>query len=244
MKLMAPAVAVAAATAGLLPACSTSAGDSHPASAPSRTTANPLPHRVPIPAVQLGIDIDFHTTPGTNISTTSQDDIAYIKHLGANTVSISFPYYTDRTGTVVHVLSDTPAPSQLTTLIVAAEHADLAIVLRPLLNENGLGASRPGRKPTSLNSWFAYRQFQLSYARLAQADDVTMFVIGTEFSRFNRAQQWTSLAAVSRVYHGTVAYSNNWDTARNGAAHVKQTLDAYQAVHLPTTATLSELENS
>jgi len=240
------AVAVTAVACLLLPACSTSAGSALSTSVPPSTTTIGLPSRVPMPAVQLGIDIDFYATPGTNISASAQDDIAYVKHLDANAVSISFPYYTNRAGTVVHALPKTPAPSQLTTLIVAAERADLAVILRPLLNEASLGTSRPGWEPTSLANWFtAYRQFLLPYARLAQADDVTMFVIGAEFSRFNQAPQWAALAAaVSQVYHGTVGYSNNWDTARNRAPDVEQLLDAYQPIQLPTTASLPALEDA
>jgi hypothetical protein len=214
---------------------------------PVQTTSVPTPHAVVAPTLKLGIDIDFYATPGTKITATARQDIAYIKHLQANAVSISFPYYTNPSGTVVHALPSTPSMAQLTTLVGVAEQAGLAVTLRPLLNETGLeGVTRPHWRPASLTSWFtAYKRFLLAYARLAQADHVTTFVIGTEFTRFNRVPLWDALAAAIRtVYRGQVAYDNNWGTPRNHAPGITQTLDAYRPVQLPTSAPLGALETA
>ena len=79
-------------------------------------------HRqVPLPAVQLGIDIDFYASPGANIAPTARQDIAYIKSLHANAVSISFPFYSDKSGRLSARSPKTPSMAQLDTLITMAE---------------------------------------------------------------------------------------------------------------------------
>jgi len=198
--------------------------------------------------LQLGIDIDFYANPGMNVAAISQEDTAYIKSLHANAVSISIPFFSNHAGTVAEAKGSTPTTSQLDELIVAAERAGLAVTLRPLLDEDSIGESRVRWEPGDLNAWFAqYRSLLLPYAMLAQQDHVAVFVVGVEFKQFGDARQWTSLdAAIRAVYHGKLAYSNNWITHEhsmpgNGGHGVTEMTDAYPPIHLPDTAALTDL---
>ena len=198
-----PCLAVAALTAMLVAACSSAA-------------PSPQAAQVPLPSLQLGVDLDFYATPRTNIVPTAQQDIAYIKSLHANAVSISFPLHSDKAGTVIGPLAKTPSVAQLNTLITMAENAHLAVTVRPLLNQDTLGKARVHWKPAHLAAWFAaYRNFLLPYVALAQRDHVAVFVIGTELNAFANAAGWTALRdAISAQYHGQLAFSNNWLGAR------------------------------
>ena len=237
-----PRVAMLLLISMLLAACSSAIPESAQSS-PNESAPQPMPSVHTKHVLQLGIDIDFYTSAGTNVAPAAQQDVSYIKGLHANAVSISFPFYTNRVGTVVGPLPATPSVTQLGTLINTARAAGLTVTVRPLLNESALGESRVHWKPRRLSTWFnAYQHFLLPYAALAQHDHVAMFVVGTELSRFSASSEWMKLAtAVHAVYHGKLAYSNNWIGVRNSAAGVVQTTDAYAPLPLPDSAPVSAL---
>ena len=210
------------------------------------SSAKPPPSltaQVPLPSVQMGIDVDFYASPGANIESTARQDIAYIKSLHANAISISFPFNSSKTGAVLGPLAKTPSVAQLDTLITMAENADLAVTVRPLLSQAALGKARVHWKPTHLAAWFsAYQHFLLPYAAMAQRDHVAVFVLGTELNKFASAPEWTTLKrAVAAVYHGKLAFSNNWLGMRNATAGLTEMIDAYEPVPLSDSASVSAL---
>jgi hypothetical protein len=217
-------------TAGLVAACSSAAQP-------------PQASQVPLPSLQLGIDLDFYTSPGANVAPTARQDIAYVKSLHANAVSISFPFYGNKAGSVLGRLAKTPSITQLDTLITAAEKAGLAVTLRPLLSQTALGEARAHWKPSNLAAWFnSYKDFLVPYAALAQRDHVDVFVIATELNEFASAPQWVSLRdVVAAVYHGKLAFSNNWLGVRNATPGLAEMTDAYTPVPLNDSASVSSL---
>jgi hypothetical protein len=209
----------------------------------SATPPRSLPAQVPLPSVQMGIDVDFYASPGANIESTARQDIAYIKSLHANAISVSFPFYSSKIGEALGPLAKTPSVAQLDTLVTMAENADLAVTVRPLLSQAALGKARVHWKPAHLAAWFrAYQHFLLPYAAMAQRDHVAVFVLGTELNKFANASEWTTLkAAVAAVYHGELAFSNNWLGTRNATAGLTEMIDAYESVPLSDSASLSTL---
>lgn len=230
MKLLRPAGAILAAV--LLAACSS--GQQPPPAAATR---------IPIPGLQLGIDIDFYASPGANIVPTARQDIAYIKSLHANAVSISFPFYNDKVGSALGPLFTTPSVASVGTLITIAEAAGLAVTLRPVLSEAALGEARVHWTPAHLAAWFtAYQHFLLPYAALAQRDRVDVFVVGTELNTFSNSPEWATLStAIAAVYHGQLAFSNNWLGVKNATAGVTEMTDAYAPAPLSDSASVSAL---
>lgn len=229
----------------LLPSCSATSTTHTAPQSPAAATA-PI---IAEPGLQLGIAIDFYVGPGMPVAKLARQEMAYIKGLHANAVSIAFPFFSNPAGTTVRTAGSTPTPAQLGQLVLAAERERLAVTLRPLLNEQSIGRSRVIWKPENISAWFAeYTRFLVPYAALAQRDNVATFVVGTELSRFGMAAQWANLDyAVSTVYHGTLAYSNNWTTfpvPGNGGAGVTEMTDAYPAISLPDDATLSALTSA
>lgn len=228
MRLLRPAVALL--TGVLIAACSSEA--------PPAAT-----RQVPEPGLQLGVDIDFYTSPGMNVAATARQDISYIKRLHANAVSISFPFYNDKAGSALGPLPRTPSVASLDTLITVAENAGLAVTLRPLLNQAALGGARVHWRPAHLAHWFAaYQHFLLPYAALAQRDHVAVFVVGTELNRFSDAPEWATLRdAIAAIYHGTFAFSNNWLGTRNATPGLTEMTDAYVPVSLNDSASVVAL---
>jgi hypothetical protein len=187
-----------------------------------------------VPAkMQLGVDIDLYTYPGQDFAAAAATDIAYVVGLHANSVSVSFPFFMSGSrANSVHTTAATPTPSQLAVLIHDAEQAGLYVSIRPLLDETSLGQPRGHWIPADPAAWFAsYQQFLAPYAAMAQAQHAQVFIVGTEFSQFATSQRWNSLdRALRRGYHGTLACSDNWDSAPyagNCGADVSETVDAY-----------------
>jgi hypothetical protein len=229
MRLLRPAAALL--TAGLLTACSSAAQQP------------PQAAQIPLPSLQLGVDLDFYASPGANVMPTARQDITYIKSLHANAISISFPFYSNKAGSSVGPIAKTPSVAQLGTLITMAENAGLAVTLRPLLSQDALGEARVHWEPANLATWFAaYQRFLLPYAALAQSDHAAVFVIATELDKFALTRRWATLrAALAAVYHGRLAFSNNWSGTRNATAGLTEMTDAYAPVPLSDSASVPAL---
>lgn len=73
-------------------------------------------------------------------------------------------------------------------------------------------------EPTTQTNWSllesSYRDFILTYARVAQKTKVELFCVGTELEAFvkNRPQFWKDLITeVKTIYKGKLTYAANWD---------------------------------
>ncbi len=104
----------------------------------------------------------------------------------------------------------------MTQLIRHAHKNDLKIMLKPMVWIMG---SWPGgydlKSEADWKIWEStYSKYILETARIAEAEGVEMFCIGTEFkvASNNREQFWRSLAKeVRKVYSGPITYAANWD---------------------------------
>lgn len=229
----------AARFAGLMP----------PAGPAAVEDSAPLTFRtVPEPAVQLGVDIDYYTYTGENVLADATSTIGYIKRLGANAVSVSFPVFeTHPRSSAVHGTDATPSPHDLAILASVAEKAGLYVSIRPLMDNGSLGnRSRTDWQPADKAEWFAsYQRFLLPYATMAQRSRIPEIFNGAEFTVFQDSPRWRSLdAALRRVYTGTLAYTDNWGkpiAAVSGGRGVAETVDAYPIMALPASASVATL---
>ncbi|HEV2376278.1 MAG TPA: hypothetical protein VGS19_29425 [Streptosporangiaceae bacterium] len=194
----------------------------------------PIPAPVAAPRVQLGVDLDAYSYRGQNVVAAARADVAYIRSLHANSVMISFPFFTDGPGNAVHATETTPSPQALGTVIMAAEQARLYVLVRPLLDERTLGRARAGFAPPSPGPWFAsYLKFLLPYAEVAQKLHVPEFAVGAELSSIQTAPDWNHLDnALRRHYHGQLFFTLNTATqaVHAGGTHALNTVDAYPPV--------------
>ena len=200
---------------------------------------------------QRGVDIDWYAGnlgPGNTVANESPEYANYVKQLGANWLSITFPLFeASRTSSVVVRRAPTPSPADLTFLIQAAHADGLSVVIRPLLDSSNLGHSRVHWTPPNLAKWFAsYQRVLMPYARMAQRDHVSVFTVGVEFDYLAGSSHWNSLdAAIRKVYKGRLAFANNWDQLPGGKSYggngVREDVDAYPAIHLPDSASVAAL---
>ena len=234
MKLRTKAALSGLGLAALVAGC---AGASHigalqPPGAPSpAATPATTAHMVSKPGIQLGIDVDWYTWPGQDITSGAAATVAYIKSLHANSVSVSFPFFTHGLNPAsVHSTSATPTTAQLAIFVRDAEQAGLYVSLRPLLDESSLGISRVGWIPSSIPAFMAsYRHWIRPYLDMAQLEHVPEFIEASELTGFDASPVWNSFDRFARAhYRGQLACAANWDRLVPGmCGGVKLTVDAY-----------------
>lgn len=246
-----------------------SQGISSPSSIPTATATSqqaplptPRPKSVSIPVLkpshiwrsgefQDGIQLYWHSEGSAQAITARADQLLnYIVSVGANSVGITFPIYTDGAyPTHVYAGSDTPTPAQLALVVAAAKQRDLRVMLRPTIDEVNIAASESGAwrgsiQPQDVDVWFAsYDKLLLSYAAVATQYKVDEFVAGVElFSLQGYTSEWQSLQRRIRAtgYNGELSYSINWDDP-DDVPFTTLGLDAYPAIDLSDTATVQQL---
>ncbi len=109
----------------------------------------------------------------------------------------------------------TESDSGIVALAARARALGMGVVVKPhVWVGRGWSGDIALRGEADWQAWEAqYRDFALHYARLSEAIDAPLFVVGSELGRAVRARPlfWRRLVAdVRRVYHGPVTYAANW----------------------------------
>ncbi len=187
------------------------------------------PPAVTIP--QHGIDVfaQDNCQPDAEWQQNATNEMQGIKSLGANSVSIAFPFYMTGPTTNTVFTADlcsqaepspvplrSPSPARLAILVQAAESAGLQVMVRPLMDQSNLDAFGDWRgvvAPTSDPAWFAsYESMLKPYLEMAQANDVALFTISSELSSLGTASQWPSVVTfASKLYSGQLVFDTSWN---------------------------------
>ncbi|WP_436525137.1 glycoside hydrolase family 113 [Actinoplanes sp. HUAS TT8] len=222
---------------------------------PSASAAGPSPTvtTAHTTKAELGVQIFWHevTTPD-QVRANADRLLDYVVSLGANSVGITFPIYTDgaRPTRVYTGPGVTPTPSDLVTIIGRARARGLRVLVRPLIDEKNLntgGAWRGSIKPVNVNAWFtSYGKVLMPFLTAAQSAGADSFVLGSELDSLVRYQRkWrTTVAEASRIFTGRLVYADNWGawaTGRPGVPGADPGLDAYPSLGLPDSATVAQL---
>ena len=197
--------------------------------------------------------------------------LANARALGVNTITISFPWYTDSVNStavpyavvggcpsgVPFNNASSPSDESIVTAIRAAHNLGLRVVVRPMIDPNwnlpqNKGTSR-GRIGETFNreewaAWFvSYRFFLNKWAMIATNEGVEIFCAGAELlSTQAQDTEWrTTLAAVRSVFSGTVYYSATGEDVTWWDASDLIAQDAYPALTntsvMPADASINEL---
>jgi hypothetical protein len=247
-------VAIASVAVVVLAGCSGAATQKSPSItniAPPRASHVHLWH----PGMtQLGIDLLWYTYASQSMASIAKDaitDMNYIVGLGANSVDIVFPVYTGNIeSNSLLAGSGTPTTTQLAIVVQAALTAGLRVMLRPLMDQGSLLPSWRGAiEPSNVPAWFtSYEQFLQPYLVMAQANGVTTFDVGAEFTSLEAEPEWAQLVSQARtVFSGQLAYSANFDTFHAGDPMPpvdRLGVDDYAPVELSDTAALAQVENA
>lgn len=216
------------------------------------TVAQPWHQGMP----QLGINVYWTGNSKDSdevIRAKSQRIIDYAIGLGANSITLTFPFYTSGI-TADSVYTDnptTPSPAHVGIFLSVAAESHMRATVRPILNENSLIAENPNSwrgaiQPGETSTWFSsYRQLLLPYARVAQSEHAATFVIGTELNSLEGDPNWPSLVnAISGVYHGQLMYDENFDSFASHDTNLPVTtfgVDAYPRFQLSDSASVGQL---
>jgi hypothetical protein len=202
------------------------------------------------------VEVYWHTSGDAGqVQAAAARVLDYIVSLGANSVALSFPFYTDGSApTRVYTTQETPSVQTLGIVVDAAKARGLDVMIRPVLDEGNVntlkGQWRGSIAPPTPSAWFAsYQTFLTPYLQLAQAKHVAHFVIGTELvSLADQTTLWRELVAhAAGIYSGELSYADNWDSWSADATRspVPVTgLDAYPQLDLGDSATLEQLTSA
>lgn len=205
-----------------------------------------------IPA-DLGVNLYWHTIGSPAVVDATADRLLdYVVGLGANSVAIAFPFFTDgaHPTRVYGTAGITPSPAVLGRVIAAAKARGLRVMIRPLLDEANIlpaGGWRGSIAPRSVDSWFAgYRAFLDPYFAVAKTQHADEFVVGSELDSFiNDSAQWRQVVADGQAHFGgLITYAstwNTWDVGRVPSVLPDVGVDAYPPMHLSDSATVDQL---
>ncbi|MFG2877670.1 glycoside hydrolase family 113 [Streptomyces sp. NPDC048337] len=226
----------------------TGTGTQPPPAAPA-TVANPWKPGMP----QWGVQIYWEDTPeqsASYLTEKAQLQAKYLIGLKANSVSISFPFYTGNvTSTKTTAGPRTPSPERLETVLKVFQEAGLRTTVRPLMDEKSLGGMPNWRgtiKPSDKDAWFAsYTKFLGPYLDVAEKHKVASFTLATELNSLEGDPRWKALAdTAEKSYSGEIGYDANYDNYVAGRINmpVEQLgVDAYFPVKVPDTAPVEDL---
>jgi len=206
---------------------------------------------------QLGIQV-YWTANGNDASDAvvkakARRLINYAISLNANSIAITFPFYTHGISSVqvYGAPKTTPTPGQIEDFLAEAARSSIRVTIRPILNEDALVAQNPLAwrgmiQPQSTNAWFqSYRDFLTPYAEAAELGHAATFVIGAELNSLERDPQWSGLiSALQSVYSGQLVYDENFDEFAADDEYLPlpgNNIDAYPRFNLPDTASVATL---
>lgn len=249
------AAALALPVFSLLTACGSNASKPIPASPIAKvspTAKAVVGTRVTraLPGFQGGVIVYADGTDPALLSN-AQRLLDHLVAVKVNSVALVFPLYQSSwTSSDVHAdPSKTPTDEFLDGFIAAAHQRDLAVMVRPLIDDTPLmkaGHWRGQLQPSNPDAWYAaYKTLMVKYAGIAQAEDGEVFDIGTELSSLqNNTPPWLDLiAAVRVVYTGQLTYSNNWGGPYPafGSALDFASVDAFYPLSAPHGASVAQL---
>ncbi|MEV0170747.1 hypothetical protein AB0I00_06410 [Streptomyces sp. NPDC050803] len=175
----------------------------------------------------------------------------YLVGLHANSVSVSFPFFTGHIeSTKISRGDKTPTPDRLARILEIFHEAGLRTTVRPLMDEKSLdtdnGGWRGNIEPADLDAWFSsYEKFLTPYLKAAQKEQATTFVIGTELNSMEGDAHWDTLVDnAEKLFSGEVAYDANWDAYVRGPVTMPVNhlgIDAYFPVKVDDDASIDTL---
>jgi hypothetical protein len=208
------------------------------------------------PGFQKGLN--YTAWAREQLSTPESDhSLKNLANTGANWVAIVvFGYQQTYTSTVItHDPSRTPTDEELAHAIAAAHDLGLKVMLKPhvdLRHDRDHWRGNIGEAfidEAQWQAWFAsYSAFINHYAKLAQAQDVEQFCVGTELvGTTHREAAWREIVAnVREHFSGPITYAGNHGTEDVGIAWWDAVdfigIDAYYVLTDKTDPTLDELK--
>jgi len=150
----------------------------------------------------------------------SDESLQSMADTGANCVAIVVTWYQDNFNSVAMKRTDrTPSDQSLRHAIRRAHKLGMAVTLKPHVDlENQQDSWRADigfQSDDKWKEWFAnYARYITHYARLAEAEGVEFFCVGTELTfASTKTDLWKNLIIpeVRKAFSGKITYAANWD---------------------------------
>ena len=146
-------------------------------------------------------------------SESARQQLGRIHETGANSVAVvPYAFTLAPEDTRIRIRADEGVDRTVRT-IRQAKQAGLAVTLKPHLWSSRFTGDIEFREPENFRHWFSiYRRWVMHYARMAELENVEMFVIGNELGGVTSFEQdWRGLISdVRRIYRGPVTYASHW----------------------------------
>ncbi len=146
-------------------------------------------------------------------SESARRQLERIRETGANSVAVvPYAFTLAPEDTRIRIRGDEGVDRTALT-IRQAKQAGLAVTLKPHLWSNRFTGDIEFRDAENFRHWFSiYRRWITHYARMAELENVEMFVIGNELGGVTGFEQdWRGLIRdVRRIYSGPVTYASHW----------------------------------
>jgi hypothetical protein len=190
---------------------------------------------------EFGVSVVIDDTPPMPDSqeiAQAQNVFTYVASLGADAVSINFPFYmASQTASTVSSGSGTPTPATIRAIVEVAEEHGLKVQLRPLMSEtifdtNVTGEWRGTIVLANIGEWFqSYWNWLKPYLIVAKDTNVGTFAIGSELNTL------ISSSSTSSKYPGAPTIGNHnflgyWLVLRHEAQSIIGDHLVYAASHL------------
>ena len=198
---------------------------------------------------QRGINTYFtyNCQSASIIAKWAHTEFSQYKALGANTVAITFPLYTDNiTSNKVYGRDvcnnpnyQTPSVGILGTVISVAKSLGLKVFERPAINSANLVKQNPTYwagdiKPNNVNLWFTnYVATLKPYLVQAQQLKVDSLAISSELDSMSLKTQWkATIATFHKEYAGKMVFNFSWNSSGGKAywAGTSTGIDAYPSI--------------
>lgn len=218
----------------------------------------PLPINQPQPTYPLTSVPTTQTIRGFNFAVwwhdildkeSTHESIRKMTETGANYFGLAPFWYQDhKTSAVIYRRdSKTATDSSVRSAIRYAKSVGLKIALKPMVDSRD-NTWRGEFQPSNSDAWFqSYKDFILTFARIAQEEGVDYLIIGTEFTKLTKpqySQKWREIIRDIRVvYSGPLTYAANWGKRDDGEYYQIDFWDALDAIGIDAYFPLAENDN-
>ncbi|MDP3771366.1 MAG: fibronectin type III domain-containing protein [bacterium] len=211
------------------------------------TPSTPLTPSIPSLQTIRGFNMGgwWHDSFGSADARRSLDRLAAT---GANEVALAPFWYQDlKTSTQIYRRDEkSPTDESVRAAVRYAKSKGLRVAFKPMVDSRD-GTWRGQLVPSDRAAWFeSYRQFLLTFARIAAEEQVDRLIIGTELASLTRATdtpRWRALIAEIRtIYRGPLTYAANWGEKNEGEYYQVEFWDALDAIGIDAYFPLSSAD--
>ncbi len=144
--------------------------------------------------------------------------LVLLKRDGVDWISLQVPWYqkNDDSDRIFADAQNTPSDTSVTRFITDVHGLGMRVFLDIFVNANHQNAWQATFHPKNPEAWFhSYDAYLIHYAKLANADGVSLFAIGDEFDTLDAVPQYEpdwakAIADVRHFYHGPITYGADY----------------------------------